>query len=29
MGWDHSGTKALVGSQFVLARDVDYLVPPR
>jgi len=22
MGWDDSGTKALVGSQFVLARDV-------
>jgi len=24
MGWDDSGTKALVGSQFVLARDVEF-----
>ena len=23
MGWDDSGTKALVGSQFVLARDLE------
>ena len=24
MRWDDSGTKALVGSQFVLARDVEF-----
>jgi hypothetical protein len=29
LGWDDSGTKALVGSQFVLARDVEFRVPPR
>jgi hypothetical protein len=28
MGWDGSGAKDLVGSQFVLARDVDFRVPP-